>query len=132
MNIESTIRRAALALVAAAPLLACESGSLTAEEQDRLIVESVDVRILESSPVQVSAHVTGRLRDECEMLGETTQSRSESTITVTIPTFRDNLTERPCVQEKDTVEQDVRLDGAFPPGTYVVRVNGVERTFRVD
>ena len=126
------MRWAALALVAATPLLACGSASLTAEEQDRLIVESVDVRILESSPVQVSAHVEGRLRDECELVGETTQSRSENTITVTIPTFRDNLTERPCVQEKDTVEQDVRLEGAFPPGNYVVRVNGLERTFRVD
>jgi hypothetical protein len=132
MTIASTIRRATLALAAAAPLLACESPTLTAEEPDRLVVESVDVRVLESSPVQVRALVKGRLRDECEMVGETTQSRSDHTITVTIPTFRDNVSERPCVQEKDTVEQDVRLEGPFPPGTYVVRVNGVEQTFRVD
>ncbi|HET9318056.1 MAG TPA: hypothetical protein VFQ51_20855 [Vicinamibacteria bacterium] len=132
MAIVSTMRRAALALVAATPLMACGSASLTAEEQDRLIVENVEVRILESSPVQVSAHVTGRLRDVCEMVGETTQSRSESTITVTIPTFHDNLTERPCIQEKETVERDVRLEGAFPRGTYLLRVNGLERTFRVD
>ena len=88
MTIASTIRRAILALATAAPLLACESPTLTAEEPDRLVVESVDVRILESSPVQVRALVKGRLRDECEMVGETTQSRSDHTITVTIPTFR--------------------------------------------
>jgi inhibitor of cysteine peptidase len=127
----STLRGATLALLAALPLLACESPT-AAEEADRLIVESVDVRVMESFPVQVSALVKGRLRDECELLGETTQSRSDHIITVTIPTFRDNVTERPCIQETDAVEQDVRLEGAFPPGTYVVRVNGVERTFRVD
>jgi hypothetical protein len=133
MTTARTIRRAALALVAAAPLLACESVSLTAaEEADRLVVESVEVRVLESSPVQVSALVKGRLRDQCEMVGETTQSRSDHTIIVTIPTFHDNVSDRPCIQAKDTVEQDVRLEGAFPPGAYVVRVNGVERTFRVD
>jgi hypothetical protein len=133
MTTACTIRRAALALVASAPLLACGSVSLTAaEEADRLVVESVEVRVLESSPVQVSAFVKGRLRDQCELVGETTQSRSGHTITVTIPTFHDNVSDRPCIQATDTVEQDVRLEGAFPSGTYVVRVNGVERTFRVD
>jgi hypothetical protein len=131
MTIASTTFKAALALVAAAPLLACESFT-AAEEDERLMVESVEVRVLESQPVQVNALVKGRLRDECEMLGETTQSRSGSVITVAIATFRDNVTERPCIQEKATVEQDVRLEGSFPSGTYVVRVNGVEQTFRVD
>lgn len=132
MTIASALRRAAFAAVAALPLLACESPTSAAEETDRLVVESVDVRVLESLPVQVSASVKGRLRDECEMVGETTQSRSGNTITVTIATFRDNTSERPCIQETPNVEQDVRLEGSFPAGTYVVRVNAVERTFRVD
>jgi len=124
-----TLRRAALALVLL-PLLACESPT-AAREADRLTVESVEVRILESFPVQVSASVSGYLRDGCETLGATTQSRSGNTITVTIATDRDT-SDRACIQVISRVQQDVRLEGAFPSGTYVLRVNGLERTFRVD
>ena len=97
-----------------------------------MAVENVEVRIKESFPVQVSAAVTGYLRDGCEKLGATTQSRSGNVITVSIATERDKTTERVCIQVISPVEQDVPLEGTFLPGTYVVRVNGVERTFRVD
>jgi hypothetical protein len=125
------LRRAGLALVSALPLLACESPT-AAEEADRLVVETVEVSVLESVPVQVRASVKGHLRDSCELLGETSQSRTDSTITVTITTTRDNERERPCLDVQTPVEQQVTLQGDFPAGTYVVRVNGVERTFRVD
>ena len=130
MTITSAARRAVLVLLAL-PLLACESPT-AAEEADRLTVQTVDVRILESFPVQVTASVTGYLRDGCEMLGATTQTRSGNTITVTIATEWDNKTERVCIQVISQVQQDVPLEGAFPSGTYVLRVNGVEKTFRVD
>ena len=39
---------------------------------------------------------------------------------------------RPCIQVITLVEENVRLDGPFDAGAYVVRVNGVERTFRID
>lgn len=128
MTIVSLVRRAALALLAV-PLLACESPT-AAREADRLTVESVEVRILESFPVQVSATVKGYLRDGCETLGATSQSRSGSILTVTIATDRES--DRPCIQVISPVEQTVRLEGVFGAGTYVLRVNNVERTFRVD
>ena len=132
MTMASVVRRVALAVAAAAlPLLACEPPT-AAEEADRLEVESVEVSVQESFPVQVTAAVKGHLRDSCELLGETSQTRSGSTITVTITTTRDNERERPCLDVVTPVEQQVRLEGVFPAGTYVVRVNGVERTFRVD
>lgn len=124
-----TIRGAVLALCGL-PLLACGESLTAARETDRLTVESVDVRILESFPVQVSAAVTGYLRDGCETLGATTQSRSGNTITVTIATERD--TGKSCIQVISPVAQSVRLEGAFTSGTYVLRVNSLERTFRVD
>jgi inhibitor of cysteine peptidase len=125
-----TLRAAAFAC-AALPLLSCGSGSPTAaRETDRLTVESVQVRIMESFPVQVSAQVKGYLRDGCETLAGTTQSRSGNTVTVTIATDREMG--RACIQVLAQVEENVRLDGPFPSGTYLVRVNGIEQTFRVD
>jgi inhibitor of cysteine peptidase len=131
VTIASVARRAALAL-AALPLLSCESPTLAQEQPDRLTVESVEIRILESFPVQVSASVTGYLRDGCERLGATTQSRSGNTITVTIATGREQGRGQSCIQVISPVQQEVRLEGAFTAGSYVVRVNGLERTFRVD
>jgi inhibitor of cysteine peptidase len=125
-----TLRAAALAC-AALPLLSCGSAAPTAaRETDRLTVESVQVRIMESFPVQVSAVVKGHLRDGCETLAGTTQSRSGNTVTVTIATDREMG--RACIQVLAPVEENVRLDGTFSSGTYLVRVNGIEQTFRVD
>lgn len=85
---------------------------------------------MESFPVQVSAQVKGYLRDGCESLGGTTQSRSGNAITVTIATERQQG--RSCIQVVAPVEANVRLDGTFVAGIYTVRVNGIEQTFRVD
>jgi hypothetical protein len=132
VHLGHTLRAAELAC-AALPLVACGAGAESptgTRETDRLSVESVEVRILESFPVQVSAQVKGYLRDGCESLAGTTQARSGNTITVTIATARE--ASRSCIQAIAPVEENVRLDGAFPSGTYVVRVNGIEQTFRVD
>jgi inhibitor of cysteine peptidase len=129
VGLRFVVRAAALAL--ALPLAGCGAQSPTAaRETDRLTVESVQVRIMESFPVQVSAQVKGYLRDGCESLAGTTQSRSGNTITVNIATARE--TGRACIQVLAPVEENVRLDGAFAAGIYLVRVNGFEQTFRVD
>lgn len=131
MRLQFVVRAAALAL--ALPLVGCGAGAeapTATRETDRLTVESVRVRIMESFPVQVSAQVKGYLRDGCESLAGTTQARAGNAITVTIATERQ--TGRACIQVLAPVEENVRLDGAFAPGIYVVRVNGIEQTFRVD
>jgi len=131
MRLQIVVRAAALAL--ALPLVGCGAGAespTAARETDRLTVESVQVRIMESFPVQVSAQVKGYLRDGCESLAGTTQSRTGNTVSVTIATARE--TGRACIQVLAPVEENVRLDGAFAAGIYVVRVNGIEHTFRVD
>jgi hypothetical protein len=133
VHLGDALRAAALAC-AALPLIACGSGAAESptgtRETARLTVESVQVRIMESFPVQVSAQVKGYLRDGCESLDGTTQVRSGNTITVTIATAR--AQGRSCIQSIAPVQENVRLDGPFPAGTYVVRVNGIEQTFRVD
>jgi hypothetical protein len=92
-------------------------------------VDSVEVRIAESYPVQVFANIKGTLGDGCTSLGETRQSRNGSTIEVTITTNHSGADA--CTQIAQLVDQDIQLEGEFPAGTYTVRVNGVEKQFTV-
>lgn len=93
-------------------------------------VDRVDVRILESSPPQAAAHVVGVIGDGCATLQSVRQARSGNTVTVTI------LRQRPrvavCIQIALLYDAVIPLEGQFPPGTYLLRVNGVERTFTTD
>ncbi len=94
-----------------------------------LMVERVDVQVLESFPVQVQAVVHGSLSDSCTEIGEISQTREGNTVTVTIGANRP--ADAICAQVLEPFEQVIPLDGLFPPGTYVVRVNGVETSFTV-
>ncbi len=94
-----------------------------------LPVERVDVQVLESFPVQVQVVVQGSLPDACTEVGEVRQTRDGNTLTMTIGTSRP--VDAMCAQVLMPVEQTVPLDGPFPPGTYVVNVNGVETSFTV-
>ena len=90
-------------------------------------IDRVDVLILESSPPQVTARVEGVLGDGCATLHSVAQQRSGNTVTVTI------LRERPrdaiCTQIAKLYDDVIRLEGQFPPGDYLLRVNSVEKTF---
>ena len=90
-------------------------------------IERVDVMILESAPPQVTARVQGVLGDGCAVLHSVAQQRSGNTITVTI------LRERPkdaiCIQIAKLYDEVIRLEGQFPPGDYVLRVNALEKGF---
>jgi hypothetical protein len=90
-------------------------------------IERVDVRILESSPPQATAHVEGVIGDGCTELNSERQVRSGSTVTITV------LAQRPpnaiCTQVAKLYRKDIPLEGAFPPGPYILSVNGVEKAF---
>jgi inhibitor of cysteine peptidase len=91
-------------------------------------VDSIDILILESFPVQVQVRVTGNLPDGCTALGEITQEREGSTFSVTISTTRpaDSLCTEALVPFETTVALDVL---GLKAGTYSVTVNGVSGTF---
>jgi hypothetical protein len=78
----------------------------------------------------VSAHVRGVIGDGCSSLHSVEQERTGNAVVVTI------LRQRPanaiCTQIARLYDDTIRLDGAFPPGTYVVRVNGTETSFVTD
>jgi hypothetical protein len=93
-------------------------------------ISSVDVIVEEGEPPRVSAHVRGALADGCSSLYSIGQERSDNTVVVTI------LRQRPanaiCIQVARIYAETVRLEGAFPPGRYVLRVNAFETSFTVE
>ena len=140
----STISRRALGLLAlgsvvtlpaCAPLDALSGNSdvvrLPTVEggRPRLVVDRVDVRVMESFPVQVQADVTGSLPDPCTIIAGVSQTRSGNAIvvTITIAPEPDKL----CAQVITPIDLSMPLKGEFPAGDYTVTVNGVVATFRV-
>ena len=92
-----------------------------------LQVDNIEIQIAESFPPQVRVQVSGTLPDGCTSLSEIRQEREDNTITVTMTTWR--LTDAMCIQVIEPVVETIQLQGDFPPGEYIVRVNDVEQTF---
>jgi hypothetical protein len=95
-----------------------------------LQVDRIDVQVLGSRPAQVRVRVQGMLLDGCTSLGPVSQWREGNAVTLTIATV--NSGAAVCTQVAQLVDTMVPLEGSFPSGAYRVRVNGVERTFRVN
>lgn len=111
-------------------LMACSSSGGTGNQpRGQLNIDSIEIRIAESSPVQVFANVKGSLGDGCTSLGAITQKRSGNTIDVTVGVNHSGA--QVCTAIAQLVDQNIQLEGEFPPGNYTVRVNGMERTFTV-
>ena len=93
-------------------------------------VETVEIRILESMPVQVQVVATGYLPDACTKMGEITQSRDGNTFNITIATTRP--AEAACAEVINPFVETIPLDVAgLAAGTYTVNVNGVTGTFEL-
>jgi inhibitor of cysteine peptidase len=100
-------------------------------EEDLAPVESVEVMILESFPVQVRLLVAGNLPDGCTELDDWTVTRDDDTFSVTLPTTRTE--DAMCTQALVPYEVTIPLDVAgLAAGTYTVDVNGVTAQFTLD
>jgi inhibitor of cysteine peptidase len=94
-------------------------------------VERVDVLIMESFPVQVSASVAGYLPDGCTTLAEPRVSfDGANTFTVVLPTTRpaDAMCTEAIVDFDTSIPLPVE---GLPKGIYTVDVNGVTATFEL-
>ncbi|HUF39669.1 MAG TPA: NBR1-Ig-like domain-containing protein, partial [Anaerolineales bacterium] len=101
-------------------------GVITGEAQ----IETLDVSILESFPVQVNAALTGYLGDSCTSLGETTIAMEGNTFTITVATTRP--ADAVCAQVVAPFEQTVSLDVfGLPAGDYTVVAGGQTATFNL-
>lgn len=94
------------------------------------VVESVDVLILESFPVQIHVVVTGYLPDGCTTLDQVSTEQNGNEFVVTITTQRP--ADMMCTQALVPYEEVVPLDVAgLPAGQYTVTVNGVSASFEL-
>jgi hypothetical protein len=118
---------AAILIGVAAGVGACSNPAAPDVLIEPIQIDRVDVRILESSPPMAVAHVEGFVGDGCSSLHLVEPARSGNTVTVTI--LRRRLDADACIQIAILYDEDIPLPGQYPPGTYVLRVNGVERTF---
>lgn len=93
------------------------------------VVQSVEIQILESSPIQVNAIARGQLPDAgCTTISSVNQVRDGNTIRVTLSTTTDPLAL--CAQAHTPFEQVIALDlSNLPPARYMVNVNGIEQSF---
>jgi hypothetical protein len=95
------------------------------------VVESIEIQILESFPVQVHAVVRGNLPDAgCTTIKSVEQVREGNTFKITLVTTTDPLAL--CAQALTPFERIVPLDVRdLAAGTYVVNANGVEQSFEL-
>jgi hypothetical protein len=112
---------------------AAPAGTPTADpagaEVKPMPIDSVEVQIRESQPVQVGVLVSGSLSDKCTTFHEAKQVRNGNTIELTITTMRPK--DAMCAQMIEIYSNTFTLEGDFPPGDYIVRVNGVEKSFKI-
>ena len=94
-------------------------------------VQSVEIQILESFPVQVNAIARGQLPDAgCTTIAGVSQTRSGNTFTVTLTTTTD--ANAMCSQVISPFEYVIPLDvSSLLPAQYIVNVNGVEASFEL-
>lgn len=95
------------------------------------VVNSVDMLIMESFPVQVNVVAKGDLPDTCTRIDEVISQLSGDTFRVAITTLRQP--DATCAQTIVPFEQSISLDvEGLKAGTYNVLVNGVTNSFTLD
>ena len=100
-----------------------------ANEIKPMPIDVVNVQIRESQPVQVAVEVTGSLTDGCTEFHQMSQVRTGNTIEITLTTIR--AKDMMCTQDITSYTNTIALEGEFPSGSYIVRVNGVEKSFTI-
>ncbi|MCA9991878.1 MAG: hypothetical protein H6666_06710 [Ardenticatenaceae bacterium] len=91
-------------------------------------VDTVDVLVLESFPVQVNVIASGNLPDGCTRLEEPTIAQADTTFTISLPTSRPG--DAVCTEALEPYDKVIPLDVAgLPAGSYTVSVNGVSASF---
>jgi hypothetical protein len=100
-------------------------------EGENAILESLDVLLMESFPLQASAYIRGSLPDSCTTVKETVVEREGNSFRIRIITARP--VDAVCAQVLVPFEQNVPLDiYGLKAGEYTVVAQDLSTTFRLD
>ena len=92
-------------------------------------IEAVELRVVETTPRLVVAHVRG-VFDGCSSPGSIEQSPFRNGVSVLITVRR--MQETDCNRQASRIyEQDIPLVGPYGSGTFTVRVNLMTRTIEL-
>jgi len=93
-------------------------------------VESIEIMVLESFPVQIKVNARGYLSDGCTKIDEITKEKMDNTFLVSIKTVRpaDMFCTMAIVPFQEVISLDVY---GLKTGIYTVNVNGVNGTFEL-
>lgn len=96
--------------------------------QQEASVDSIEILILESFPVQVNVRARGDLPDGCTIIDTVDTARTGTTFNITITTLRQ--TGEICTEALVPFEETISLDVlGLSAGTYAVNVNGINGSF---
>ena len=91
-------------------------------------VESIEIMVSGSIPVEMQVAARGVLPNDCMRLGEAIVEREDSTFKVTLPAIREE--KKQCPESPVSFEKKIPLDvKGLPAGLYTVDVNGIIGTF---
>lgn len=101
--------------------------------EERAYVDSMDIFIMESFPVQVSVQVYGNFPDGCTSYKDAQVMYDEKTQTFDVHLFTTRPKDSMCTQALVPFEENIKLDVyGLPAGTYTVKVSGLQDTFTLD
>jgi len=119
-----------LVFTACAPLIPAAStqGSAPQTAERPAQVQSVEIRIQQAKPPQVTAVVRGNLTESCAVLGKSRTSYAANVFEITLVAV--SPSDRGCLQAITPFETTIALDsGSLAPGAYTVNANGVSAVF---
>jgi len=87
------------------------------------LIDSVEVIVMESFPMQIALNVTGYIPDGCSAPTQILQSRDGNMVMVRV--FRTLPPETMCAAMAATYNDTLKIEGGFEPGHYTFDVNGL-------
>lgn len=92
-----------------------------------ILIDSVNINVMESFPMQISLDVEGTIQDGCQFPVIVEQTLTDNTITVQI--YREVPADVMCPAMIGSYTDTISLEGTFEPGEYTIIVNN--QTFEI-
>jgi hypothetical protein len=87
------------------------------------LIETVDILVMESFPMQVALNVTGYIPDGCSAPTEILQSRDGNMVVIRV--FRSLPPDAICTAMAAMYSETIHVEGGFTSGNYTFDVNGL-------